>query len=121
MRFSRDHEHCRNLMWCLRGTPSAPAIEQLASTHDSQHAGLLVEMMLRAKRLNEPKSAHHRDLGCARELGRVAIFVPRCTREMGRNPSSEEYFHEPLIDVSEQAHAVTSRARWFTHPLGSRV
>src|SRR5262245_47414294 len=78
-------------------------------------------MMRCAKRLNEPKSAHHRAVGRPRELGCVAIVAPRRTGEMGWNPRREEYFHEPLIDVSEQACAVTSCSCWFTPPFGLRA
>src|SRR5215831_8475607 len=78
-------------------------------------------MALRAERLNESKGAHDRDLGRVSELGRVAIFSPGCTCEMGGNRWGDEYFEKPLIDVRERVHAPGFRARWFRFLFGPRA
>src|SRR5262245_66444638 len=108
MGISRDHEHRGNLVWCLRGAPRTPTFEQLASTHDSQHARLLVEMVLCTEGLNEAQGAHDRDVAGVSELGRIAIFSAGCSCVMGGSRWSVESVGEPLIGVSEQVEGARS-------------
>lgn len=96
-----------------------PPRQQLASPHEAQVRIGLVQVPLVPELLHEPERAHHRHLGRARELRRVAIAAPRRREQVVGQFGGEQHLQHPLVQVREQVGAVGRRVRQQASMLGA--
>jgi hypothetical protein len=93
-----------------------PAMHQFIPPNKMQGCSVAIKESFLLQLANEPKGAHHRNIGCGCQLGRIAVLSSRCIEELLRNIWSKQYFEHPLVKIGKE---VSGFDRHMMMPLRS--